>query len=256
MSEKTFEIAKLEIEDTELLARVESFFSAGGKKEGDLLDDEFGIELQYCSILQSSTTSIDVGEGPFKDIKYGDFFLEDLALGNEIDLIPLVMWGDRAYFVQDTSSPVCKSPDGITPIDPTKFSKKCENCQFSKWEGKKPPACTKALNVLFVPSDFKSTPFVLKFSRSGARLGKDIAKLTKRNSKAVYETTFTLATKQETKNKRRFYVPIKKGTFLTDPALFPALKFIQKKYLEVVRGFTTRHHKTESVEKAPPSNIV
>ena len=256
MSEKTFEIAKLEIEDAELLARVESFFSTGEKKEGDLLDDEFGIELQYCSILQSSTTRIDVGEGPFKDIQYGDFFLEDLALGKEVDLIPLVMWGDRAYFLQDNPSPVCKSPDGITPVDTTKFAKNCENCQFSKWEGKKPPACTKALNVLFVPSDFKSTPFVLKFSRSGAKLGKDIVKLTKRNSKAVYETTFTLATKQETKNKRRFYIPIKKGTFLTDPALFPALKFIQKKYLEVVRGFTTRHHKTETTDKAPPSNIV
>jgi hypothetical protein len=256
MSE-TFEVAKLEIEDQELLARVESFFSSGDKKEGDLLDDEFGIELQYCNILQSTTTSIDMGEGPFVDIKYGDFFLEDTPLGNEVELIPLVMWSDRAYFVKDNPAPVCKSPDGITPMD-TKFATKCENCQFGKWDNntKTPPKCTKALNVLFIPSDFRSTPFVYKFSRTGAKVGKDIVKVAKRNSRAVYETTFTLTTKQETKNKRRYYVPVKNASYLTDPALFPALKFIQSKYLEVVRGFTTRHHiAAADPQSEAPTNI-
>ena len=255
---ETFEIDKLEIEDKNLLARVEAFFTSDDKKDGDLLgeDEEFGLSINYCNIVQSTTTSIDIGEeGPFKDIKYGDFFVEDEALGNEMDLIPLVMWSDRVYFVKDNSSPVCKSPDGMTPID-TKFATKCSNCQFSKWGADKtPPACSKALNVLFVPSDFKSTPFVLKFARSGAKLGKDIVKVAKRNSRAVYETTFTIATKQETRKKRRFYIPVKKGTYLTDPSLFPALKFIQAKYLEAVKGLTTRHHVTAEAGIKAPTNI-
>jgi len=255
MSE-TFEIEKLEIDDKALLARVEAFFDQDGQKqEGDLLDDEFGLELQYCNIVQTSTTSIDIGEGIFKDTKYGNFFLEDQDLSDTMDVIPLVMWSDRAYFVQDTPKPICKSPDGITPIE-NKFASKCENCQFSKWQDKTPPKCTRSLNVLFITSDFTSTPFVFKFNRTGAKVGKDIIKVAKRNSKSVYGTTFTLATKQETKNKRRYYIPIKNGAYLTDSSLFPALKYIQSKYLEVVKSFTTRHHVQETKpEDSAPTNI-
>jgi hypothetical protein len=253
---ETFEIAKLDIDDKELLVRVESFFNSGVQKEGDLLEEEFGLELQYCNILQTSTTSIDIGEGPFKDIKYGHFFLEDTDLGNDLDLIPLVMWSDRAYFVQDNPSPVCKSPDGKTPMETT-FATKCANCQFGKWDNKTktPPKCTKSLNILFIPNTFTHTPFVFKFSRTGAKVGNEIIKVAKRNARSVYETTFKLTTKQENKKKRKYYVPVKNGSYLTDPGLFPALKFIQGKYLEVVRGFTTRHlnndDTTETQEDAP-----
>ena len=70
----------------------------------------------------------------------------------EVYFIPLYFKTGRMlykgeYNPNEKKAPDCQSINGIVPLEP-KFAVKCEECEYSKWTGNKPPKCGEMPEIL------------------------------------------------------------------------------------------------------------
>tara|TARA_Y100000593_G_C4238828_1_gene301017 strand:- start:310 stop:1062 length:753 start_codon:yes stop_codon:yes gene_type:complete len=240
--------------DKSMASKIETLFSGGAPKEGDFLADESidSVSIEYSSIYQPTTTSVEP-TGLFEGMQLGDIYNSRRGIiGDTIEVIPIAMWNSRSYFDRESQEQKCRSPNGITPIDP-KFATKCANCRFSKYSKGKPSLCARSLNVLVIPKDFSMRPFVLQFSKTAYKTGLDLARQT-RSGKNIYSNIFKI--KSERAPKAAYYRLAIKSVEPTPEKLQKPMKVIVGHYIEVISSTINRHEVDEtSGEIGAPDNI-
>lgn len=238
-------------DDKAMLDVLSNLFGSAEDKEGDFLSEELMETLEYASLFQPTTRSVEQS-GIYETMRMGDIYSKNGIIGNDIKVAVLSMWNSRSYYLRDKGEQLCSSPNGITPIH-NNYSSKCSTCRFAKFRRGKPSECTKFINILMMPVDFKRRPFVLQFSRTGYRIGLDIAKQAKAAGSDLYDTVFHIKTE---KAKDAAYYRYKlEGVSKTDDKIKIGLKAVLNHYRPLVEASITRHEQKEEEEQADQAPV-
>jgi hypothetical protein len=223
--------------DKEMVELLGSLFSSKDDKEGDFLAEELLETLEYASIFQPVTRSVEQ-TGIYESMRLGDLYSRAGVIGNSVKVAVLSMWNSRSYYLRDKGEQMCSSPNGVTPIH-NKYSSKCATCRFAKFRRGKPSECTKFINILVMPADFQRRPFVLQFSRTGYRTGLEIAKQAKAVGSDLFDSVFEIKTE---KAKDAAYYKYKvEGVTETPDKIKPAFRAVLNHYRPLVEASITRH---------------
>jgi len=234
----TFEIAKIEIKDSEVKKRVTALFAPPKKRAGSLFTTEVADnKLDYISIYQPTTTSVEAKD-IYQGMNMGDMYSRKGLIGNNVTMIPLVMWGSRNYFDKNLKKSVCRSPDGEIPVH-DRISKKCEGCPKARYSKGNPSSCAEGINILAIPADFSSRPVVFQFSKTSYQVGKNIALQANQFGDEVYDSCFSLET-QRADGKAYFVYKIARVAE-TKKKFRPLLKALQDHFSEDITKRITRH---------------
>ena len=239
------------IEDADMVAALSTVFGTQEDKEGDFLSEELMETLEYASLFQPTTRSVEQS-GIYESMRMGDIYSRTGVIGNSVNVVVLSMWNSRSYYLRDKGEQLCSSPNGITPIH-NNYSSKCSTCRFAKFRKGKPSECTKFINILVMPADLSRRPFVLQFSRTGYRIGLDIAKQAKVSGANLYDTVFSIKTE---KAKDAAYYKYKiDSVSKADPKLKPAFQAVLEHYRPLVEASITRHESKDE-DDAPEEQEV
>lgn len=231
-----FDLALIE-NDEKLMSLVTELFTPNQEKDGDFLAEDFQETLDYASIFQPTTTSVDQS-GIYEDMKMGDVYSTRGVLGKSMSVCILSMWNSRSYYLRDKGEQLCSSPNGKTPIH-TKFSSSCDTCRFARFSKGKPSECTKFINLLVMPENFKMKPYVLQLSRTSYKIGVTLAKQARSFGPQLFDTTFDIDT--EKAKDAAFWRYKISGARPTTDRLKGALLAVQKYYSPIVQASISRH---------------
>jgi len=226
------------IKDKKIAKRLEGIFGSSADIEGDFLSEEIPETLDYTSLYQPTTRSVEPS-GLHAGMQLGDIYSKATGvIGKKISVAVLAMWNTRSYYMRDRNEQLCSSPNGSTPIH-TKFATKCINCRYAKFRRGKPSECTKFINFLVMPENFDRKPFVIQFSRTGYRIGLDIAKQIKDFGGKVYSKVFVL--ESERAKDAAYYKYKVIGVRDSDAGVKPGFEAILDYYRPIVESSLTRH---------------
>lgn len=244
-----FELATIETKglDKTIKKRIEELFAPPKKRAGSLFSAPIvDNKLDYISIYQPTTTSVEASD-LYEGMRLGDLYTRKGLIGKSITVIPLVLWMSRNYYDKDLKKSVCRSPDGEIPVH-DRINSKCEGCPMARFSKGSPSKCAEAINVLAIPSDFSSKPFVFQFSKTSFQIGKKIALHTNQFGEDVFDSTFTLET--ERADGKAYFVYKIASVKDTQKKINPLLTALQEHYSEDITKRITRHREEPKQEDA------
>jgi len=157
------------------------------------------------------------------------------AFSETLDVIPLMVRTNRAFFAADGNEPLCRSNDGKTidpgqalwqresvkvkdglpPIDVGPEPSGCATCPFSRWEGNnEPPLCGEA-KVLFMIRKDDETPARYRVSGAGIKpLTKWIRQEVVSARRPLYSWRLTISALESSRGGKKWFEPVFHGTDL------------------------------------------